>query len=267
MDVNDFSLTTSSKITGANVTSVAGSGSEYTVTVNTGSGAGTLRLDVRDNDSILSAYGVPLGGGGVGNGDFTTGPSYLLRPLTKVFRSQGAYDGWILETGEFTNMGGTVNSVSDSLIMGDDAANQQYRSLISFDTSSMPDTAVITGGMLKFRKKAVVGTDPFTTHGQLRLEFRKGFFGSVAALESDDFQAPFQYTYVFPYEISGGLWYNIRFDAALGSHMNVNNLIQFRMRFFLDDNNDDGTDSISFYSGDAASASYWPALVVEYYEQ
>ncbi|MBL7942631.1 MAG: S-layer homology domain-containing protein, partial [Flavobacteriales bacterium] len=47
VDVNDFSLTTSGGLTGASVTNVTPvSTSVYTVSVNTGSGNGTIRLDV-----------------------------------------------------------------------------------------------------------------------------------------------------------------------------------------------------------------------------
>lgn len=82
VDVQDFALTASGSITGAAVTDVVGSGTTYTVTVNTGSFDGTLRLDLIDNDSIQDAAGHRLGGtgtgSGVGNGDFTTGQVYSV---------------------------------------------------------------------------------------------------------------------------------------------------------------------------------------------
>src|SRR5205085_2865753 len=48
-----------------------GSGSTYTLTVNTGSGSGTVGLNLVDNDSILDTAGNKLGGTGAGNGNFT----------------------------------------------------------------------------------------------------------------------------------------------------------------------------------------------------
>ena len=65
-------------ITGAAVTTVSGSGSTYTVTVKTGLGNGTVRLDLIDDDSIKDSSGNPLGGTGVGNGNFTTGQTYTV---------------------------------------------------------------------------------------------------------------------------------------------------------------------------------------------
>jgi len=76
VDVSDFSLTTSSGVSGATVAWVVGSLTDYTVIVNTGSGSGTLRLDVTDNDSIVDSALIPLGGVGPGNGSFTSGQTY-----------------------------------------------------------------------------------------------------------------------------------------------------------------------------------------------
>ena len=58
--------------------SVSGSGSSYTVTVNNLSGEGTLALNLIDDDTIRDVMTNPaqshaLGGGGAGNGSFTTG--------------------------------------------------------------------------------------------------------------------------------------------------------------------------------------------------
>ena len=50
----------------------------WTITVNTGSGDGTLRLDLIDNDSILDLATNLLGGSGAGNGNFTTGQTYTI---------------------------------------------------------------------------------------------------------------------------------------------------------------------------------------------
>ena len=77
VDTSDFALVTTGAVTGAAITGVSGSGSQYTVTANTGTGSGTLGLNLVDNDSILDASTNPLGGTGAGNGNFT-GPSYTI---------------------------------------------------------------------------------------------------------------------------------------------------------------------------------------------
>ena len=77
VDTSDFSLTTSG-VSGPVVSGLSGSGSIYTVTVNTGSGSGTIRLNVVDNDSIVNGLGAPLGGSGAVNGNFSNGETYTI---------------------------------------------------------------------------------------------------------------------------------------------------------------------------------------------
>src|SRR5207244_4886894 len=70
VDTTDFALAASG-VSGASITGVSGSGTIYTVAVNTGSGDGTLGLNLVDDDSITDAAGNQLGASGTGNGNFT----------------------------------------------------------------------------------------------------------------------------------------------------------------------------------------------------
>jgi peptide/nickel transport system substrate-binding protein len=83
VDASDFSLTTTG-ITGAAVKSVTGSLADYTVTVSTGKGNGTLRLNLIDNDSIIDVSGNPLVGPHSDNGSFTTGQTYTILKAGKT---------------------------------------------------------------------------------------------------------------------------------------------------------------------------------------
>ena len=85
VDISDFTLTTTGGISGASVTGVTGGPTAYTVTVNTGTGNGTIRLDVEDNDSIVDAASNPLGGVGAGNGNFTTGETYVVNKTFRIY--------------------------------------------------------------------------------------------------------------------------------------------------------------------------------------
>ena len=80
VDRDDFSLTTNG-ISGASISAVSGSGDIYTITADTGSGSGTIRLDVVDNNSILDLAGDPLGGPNSGDGDFTGGEIYTIEKI------------------------------------------------------------------------------------------------------------------------------------------------------------------------------------------
>jgi hypothetical protein len=77
VDASDFTFTTSG-VTGAAITNIMGEGTTWTVTVSTGTGDGTLRMDLIDNDSIVDGAGNPLGGTGAGNGNFTSGQVYII---------------------------------------------------------------------------------------------------------------------------------------------------------------------------------------------
>ncbi len=79
VDTTDFALATGS-ISSAAITSVSpatcpstapAGASCYTVSVSTGTGDGTVGLNLVDNDSIVDASNNQLGGSGVGNGNFT----------------------------------------------------------------------------------------------------------------------------------------------------------------------------------------------------
>lgn len=71
VDTSDFALAMGGGVTGATITGVAGSGTTWTVTASTGAGAGTLGLNLVDDDTIINGAGKPLGGTGTGNGNFT----------------------------------------------------------------------------------------------------------------------------------------------------------------------------------------------------
>lgn len=76
VDARDFTLAAGAP-TGARIIRVTGSGSTYTVTVNPGTGAGSVRLDLVDNNSIIDLAGNALGGQAVGDGTFTAGASFV----------------------------------------------------------------------------------------------------------------------------------------------------------------------------------------------
>jgi len=75
VDSSDFSLFTTN-IQGASINGFDGSGNTYTVSVNTGTSDGTIRLDLIDNDSIVNGLGNKLGDDGAENGSYITGETY-----------------------------------------------------------------------------------------------------------------------------------------------------------------------------------------------
>ena len=275
VDASDFVLTTTG-ISGATVTQVSGTDNTYTVTVGTGSGNGTLRLDVIDNDSIVDASGHPLGGAGAGNGNFTTGEVYtvnktVVTKITEIFTSDRANDGWVLESKENSNRGGTKDASSATFNLGDDSKDRQYRAILHFSTSSLPDNAVITMVILMIKKDGQVGTDPFSTHQNILIDIRHGAFGSLGpfsmySLQVTDFQDPASKDSVGMIQNNPvGGWYWALLDSMAFPNINLTGGTQFRLRFQLDDNDDLGNDYLKFYSGNYLILSGRPQLQVEYY--
>jgi hypothetical protein len=259
---DDFTLSLTG-VSGSSITDVSGSGATYTVTVNTGTGDGTIRLDLVDDDSIMDSVNNPLGDVGAGNGDFTTGELYNVGKFA-TFNSVALEDGWILESAEKTNRGGSKNNIAATIYVGDNVSNKQYRSILSFDTEGLPDTTIaITKITLKLKRAGVVGGgNPVNFLQGFMVDIMQGDFGT-AALALGDFKAASTGTLgPFKPALVGG-WYSLDLTAA-SSWINASGDTQIRLRFKLDDNNNFVANFLKLYSGNSGPASQ-PILVIEYH--
>lgn len=199
----------------------------------------------------------PFGGGGDVGSD-----EYWPARQTATYASAGSSDGWVLESSEISNRGGTLSATGTTLRVGDDAANKQYRSILSFSTAVLPDNAVILSATLKVRYQGKAGTTPFTTHGKLLVDAMRGSFLNNAALQLGDFEAVATKAgaaTIGSTPVAG--WHT---TLIPGTYVNRTGNTQLRLRFAKDDNNDRSADYVSFHSGNAVAASR-PVLVIVYY--
>lgn len=260
--VADFTLTTTG-ITGASVSGVSGTGATRTVTVNTGSGNGTIRLDLPVTATITD-----IAGNAFTNLPYTSGDSYTVNK-TLTFISTSTQDGWVLETTETSEVGGTLDSTASTFRLGDSATKQQYRGILSFTTSSIPDTAVITGVSLKVKKQgAVGGGDPVSIFQGFFAEIKTGIFGTGATLQAADFQAASSKTVGPTSPVLQSGWYTLNLvnsKTFINKLTTSGGLTQIRLRFKLDDNNNTTANYLSLYSGNAGAAPDRPQLVITYY--
>ena len=255
VDVGDFTLTTSG-VTDATITSVSGSDTSYTVTVNTGSGLnGTIRLDVVDNDSIEDTAGNPL------SAPFNSGQTYTIRKVL-VFYSAGGYDGWVLESSATSNQGGSINATATTFIVGDDAKKRQYCSILHFDTAPLPDNAVITKVTLKFLKAG--GSGNTSSLGALLADITKPSYGSVS-LQASDFQATGGSASAFNSFTISSNWYSATLKSTASAQINLLGTTQVRLRFTKQDDGDSVADNLTFYSGNYGTQTGRPQLIVEFY--
>jgi hypothetical protein len=213
------------------------------------SGTGTCTVTMSSAQSVTATFNAP------GN-------------QTLTVSSIGAQDGWILESTETSNMGGSMNFAATTFFIGDNAARKQYRGILSFSTGvGLPDTAVITKVTLKVKKQGIAGGgDPVAIFQGFMVDIKKGFFGTTA-LQTTDFQTAANKSYgPFLNALSGG-WYSIDLTGGkdyINKLNTLSGLTQIRLRFKLDDNNNAVANYLSLFSGNAPVASR-PQLVITYY--
>lgn len=216
----------------------------------------------RNNDSIGKPSGNEISVQSGGQLQLHIVPPFLSISFTSV----GSYDGWILESTETSNKGGLFNVTATTFNLGDYAADKQYRAILSFNTAGLPDNAIITKITLKIRKQGLVGTNPFNILGGLKVDIRKPFFGSSVGLLISDFQATASKSAVGTFSATPvSNWYSATIGSAGYPYINPTGTTQFRLRFQKDDNDDRGADYMKFFSGNYATASYRPTLIIEYY--
>jgi hypothetical protein len=200
-----------------------------------------------------------------------SGSPQVVNPAatTITFTSVAAQDGWVLESSETSNAGGSLNvnaATTSSLRVGDDNKDRQYKAVVSFDTSAIPDGATILSVTLRLRRGTVSGANPFSTHGTCWADVQTGGFSGSTALETGDFQAVA--TAVQAASLSNaaanGNWSEGILNAAGRAAVNKTGTTQLRVYFALDDNDDRGNDYIGYYTGDNSTSANRPQLVVSH---
>jgi hypothetical protein len=167
VDTTDFDAVGTLDVVG-NVASVVDSGVTtgvtYTVTVDTISGNGTLRLDVDDDDSIEDALSNPLGGIGADNGDFTTGESYTIDNDVPDVASIARLDA-----------NPTAASSVDFLVTFDEGVLNSTVDTTDFDLtttlSAVGNVASVTPSGVTTSATFTVTVDTISGDGTVRLDF------------------------------------------------------------------------------------------------
>lgn len=161
VDATDFRVETSGSVAFGGL-SVTGSGASYTVTVTGVSGAGSLGLNLIDDDTVRDvldnpAAGHPLGGPGAGNGDFA-GAAYTIDTVAPTVASVTRV-GSVVPDGPTA----TFTVTFDEPVAGVDASDF---ALVTTGLTGAGITAV-TGSGATYTVTADLGTGP----GSLRLGF------------------------------------------------------------------------------------------------
>jgi hypothetical protein len=186
-----------------------------------------------------------------------------------TFTSVAAHDGYVDESSSTSNVGGSINATNVTgagLRIGDTGAKKQRKSILSFDTSSLPDTATIVSATLKLKCGLITNTP--SVLGLITVDIKNtstGFNGSLA-LESMDFQASASMSGVgtLDYPTGVGAWSIASLNTNGTSRIARTNHTQFRLRFATGDDGDAADDYLGFYPGEAANTADRPVLEVRY---
>jgi choice-of-anchor B domain-containing protein len=220
---------------------------------------------------ILTATFTGAAGWGNSTGNNSAAPQVVnsAATTTLTFTSSAGQDGYVLESAETSGVGGSVNAGTNntpSLRVGDDKSDRQYKSVVSFDTSAIPDGATIVSATLRLRRGAVSGTNPFTTHGTAWVDVQTGGLSGSTALQPSDFQVAT--TVVRGASLtnaaSNGAWSEGVLTGAGALAVGKTGATQFRVSFEVDDNDDVRADYIGYYAGGNSTAANRPQLVVTY---
>jgi hypothetical protein len=150
VDTSDFTLTTVSGDAPGTVASVGSStGTTISVTVDSITGDGDLRLDLSDDDSITNGNDVPLGGvgtSGSANGSYTSGEAYTIDNTDPGFETSNTASIDEGATGDILDVnasddgttGSEVSTYSLASGAGSDAADFSIDSTTGLITLDVP---------------------------------------------------------------------------------------------------------------------------------
>ncbi|HET6636633.1 MAG TPA: PHB depolymerase family esterase, partial [Streptomyces sp.] len=144
-----------------------------------------LDVDICAARHIAAFWGLSAGGdGGDPGGDPDPGSG------TAVFRGDDAHDGYVKAAAD--GSGASVGTLESSygLAIGRGADGRLNRTVLSFDTSALPDDATVTGAHLTVRRSYGSG-DPWNdpAGNRLLVDVRRGCFGGSCTVGPDDWAA------------------------------------------------------------------------------
>ena len=254
-DIEDGDVTASLGWTSSIDGAIGGGGSFSLDTLSVG--VHTITAAVTDSGGVTGSDAVGV----------TVNPTGVTTEVT--FASVGAEDGMIVESTETSDVGGRASSVGTeggSLRVGDFGGDPQVKTIVSFDTSSLPEGAVVTSATLRLRRGTLAGANPFDTLGVITVDLHDSGFGGDPAFAASDFEAAATHPAVATLSnaLANGDWSEGTLDAAGLAALNAAGTTQFKLYFPLDDNDNGSQDSLGYYPGDNADPVNHPQLVVTY---
>jgi bacillopeptidase F len=227
-------------------------------------------LSVSQLEQALVRSATDLGGAGPDNtygyGLINVSGAYaFIRSQTKemTLASQKGFDGWVRESSENSRVGGTFRKDMDFYV-GDDKRNLQYKTILSFDTSSIPRNAVITSAKLFLRRKGIAGANPFGSLKSCLVDVMETKT-STLTLQNSDFQSPAGCkgaTAMTSPAKNGSQSTGFFSDTGLKA-INKGGITQLRVYFSKPTNNNNAQNMMVFW-GDSGTTDQRPKLLITY---
>jgi poly(hydroxyalkanoate) depolymerase family esterase len=189
---------------------------------NAGNGAHTLQaraFDLAGNSASSAAIAVQVSGGG-------------SAPLTMEFDNEDGNDGYVKANADGSAAAIGTLEATYGLASGRGADGKHNRSVLSFDTSALPDGAQILAATLSVGFGSAYG-DPWgqPAGNRLLIDARRGCFGGCA-IEAGDYAAAADASAVAELaRFSGGRQTSSAFDAAGLAAIDRTGRTQLRLRF------------------------------------
>ena len=194
---------------------------------------------------------------------------YAVPPTEEqwTFNCIGQWDGRIYDGNEPNAIAG--DSDTASLRIGDYINGEQYHSIVSFDTSFLPDDCNITSVTLQLTRgqKPTEGQDPFVIFGDCIIDIAGGYFGSSVEIETEDFNNSACASAVARFTADPGLnlpMTSDNFNPDGRACINTNGITQLRFYIENSTNGDGNRDYLGFYSAEYEDPEYRPKLTIVY---
>ena len=209
----------------------------------------------------------------VDNSDFGNFSAHWLVRETIVeiqesFTGIADHDGRVWDDGAGTGEDGDDDdSDGRALCLGDHSQNKGYRSVVSFDTSSIPTDAVILSAQLQLTRGLWSGQDPFQWAGSCLIDVANPWFGLSEQLSAEDWHVPADAVAVASFAADPGAdnpMLSSEFDAEGMNNINKNGTTQLRVRFETPISFNSISDYLGFYSAEIGTPDYRPQLILTY---
>ena len=193
-------------------------------------------------------------------------------PLELVFAADAARDGYVRESSQNSGVGGTVFGGESTFRIGDDSLNRAYRPVLSFDTSALPDNAIVVEATLGITRVGdITGAIPIgvaeSEFGDILVDLSTPALGNDVNLEASDWQAVATQDAVSKFAwpaYSNGMTIYSRLDDQHADLINLSGTTQFRIRYQNDDDGDSQADYVRYASSDHSDVSIRPRLTIKY---